>query len=731
MASPAATFAQRAKEWQTTPFIAEWIDNTFIQCTGEGKLAFENWVMTKWGAEKGSEMIKECNKRVPQGKWIASHDSKNVSPADKTKFMWQASAAFYGVTLIAMQNWHQYAGGMNLFHPERTKPPPKRRKGESSGQWMSRVNELLLDGHKLPNVDLDIARRIAISEFDKTRDTLELWRTDSKLFFSDILARTKSIIPSPHVLSMDGPTAQRTNINDAFRTRLTFLNVVYLAWKDAAELFEYLAEKGLHTASAVERAYQKDSSLVWRFMSVINRTNYMARKMWANFSQLVAASDHYRPLLKTWRDETGLARIEPNVTAIQRRIRQKTYSSLDDIVVQFMIEIAPQPKGFFQGVEMGLSEDPSQAKNFSAAVFDAMGDVAATNEFVSQFADTPFGNRLTEYAAALESTATDVKGMRSIIYFMDPQKLSRAKVEYWDKAGEVNRSIREMQEAWSTKVWELSVDPLLQWVEDTQGPNGLHESMVIPLPLFNNMWAGVDTYLWARAKSLERPGEQGRVAREFGLFDPADPKRPMASEYLLRSLDPEMGVPVKAQTTPAPYVQNIPVAGPGDSIVKSGYAYVSSLLGGSGSKEKEKVKTRGTVVAEEEEEMDGDTEEAAPTLPEVLPTEFKIGKKVLKLFHRVLEPPEEEKENAPAKGQVRWGDFENAMKRIGFEVVQTAGSSVRFDPPAATARPITFHRPHPDSLLTPHAIKWVGARLKRTYGWTADTFSRGAGDEAA
>jgi hypothetical protein len=36
-----------------------------------------------------------------------------------------------------------------------------------------------------------------------------------------------------------------------------------------------------------------------------------------------------------------------------------------------------------------------------------------------------------------------------------------------------------------------------------------------------------------------------------------------------------------------------------------------------------------------------------------------------------------------------------AMRRIGFDVIQTAGSSVRFDPPAQTARPITFHRVSP------------------------------------
>lgn len=44
--------------------------------------------------------------------------------------------------------------------------------------------------------------------------------------------------------------------------------------------------------------------------------------------------------------------------------------------------------------------------------------------------------------------------------------------------------------------------------------------------------------------------------------------------------------------------------------------------------------------------------------------------------------------------------------RIGFEVTQTAGSSVRFDPPAKRARPITFHRVSGLSALY-HIIYWL------------------------
>lgn len=86
------------------------------------------------------------------------------------------------------------------------------------------------------------------------------------------------------------------------------------------------------------------------------------------------------------------------------------------------------------------------------------------------------------------------------------------------------------------------------------------------------------------------------------------------------------------------------------------------------------------------------------------------------------------------------------MRRIGFQVVQTAGSSVRFDPPAKTARPISFHRvrcpflhngasaqipcqPHPDAVIPPIMAKWYGARLSRVYGWTMSTFEIKSGAE--
>ncbi|KAJ7074695.1 hypothetical protein C8F01DRAFT_1101503 [Mycena amicta] len=723
------TISQRAKEWHSSVFTVQWMENTFQACTtSPGKEKFEEWVVSRYGPSQGMAIVQECNKRSPQGTWVSNQPPKTFG--EKTMFMWNSAAVFSFdfsrcVSRAAIQAWHGYAADMNLYQPERTKLPPKRRRGETSGQWIS-----LVDGHKPPVIDLDYARRTAIAEYDKTLDTLERWRTDSELFFTDIVERSKSIIPSPRIWPLDARTKERTDIDDAFRTRINFLSIVHLAWKDAALLFEHLAAQGLNTPAAIERAYAKDTALLWRFMSVINRIAVMQRKMCANFQQLLAASEYYKPLLKPWRDNNGVAHIDVNRSEIDKLVKKGCFSAMDEVVVQFASSMSPATMSFFQGVETSIGEDRSEEKKFSAAVFEAMGDLAAASEFESQFTRTEFGTKLVNYAASLDKAGTDRAQMRSILYYMDPAKLADEPERYWDRAGEASRSIRALENAWAHRTWQLSINTILVVLQTLVGSGGLiNQRIEMPTELFNEMWRRADEQLWNFAASLDRKGEKGRVAKEYGLWNPQDPDRPVATMYLFAEIELEivMGVPLKAKTTPA-FMQTIPIARPNESGAQSGHAYASRNVQNA----KYKVKTRGEASKKAAVDEAVREELEVQIHSESFPTEFnlKMGNKFLRLFHRILEPPKEEKENAPAKGQVRWGDFENAMKRIGFQIVHTAGSSVRFDPPAPTARPITFHRPHPDSLLTPHAIKWLGARLKRTYGWTTMTFRGAEGEDA-
>ncbi|KAF7329067.1 hypothetical protein MKEN_00167000 [Mycena kentingensis (nom. inval.)] len=710
------TITKRAELWHSSPFTVEWLENTFNACTGPGQARFEQWVVGRY-REQAPQVIAACKQRSPRGTWVSDTPPKTFE--EKTKFMWNSAAV--------IQTFHMHAADMNLYQPKRVKAPPKRKKGETSGQWLS-----LIDGHRLPVIDLDLVRRMAISEYDKSRDTLERWRSDPQFFFGDLLERSKSIILSPEIVNRDAMYKQRHSIDDAFRTLVNFRSMVHGAWRDAASLCEYLAAQELHTPAAIERAYKRDTALLWRFVSVINRIGTMHRKMWANLQQLLAGSEYYRPLLKPWRDKRGLAHIDINEREVKKLVSARTFTGMDEVVVRSASDVSPSATTFFQAVEVSLAEDRSQDLKFSSAVYDAMGDFAAVTEFESQFTRTEFGDNLVKYAAELEKSGTDILQMRSVLYFMDPSKLAREDAQYWDRMGEASRSIRAMDDAWSMKTWELTMDTVVASIQHLAGPGGLttvDKFDIFPAEAFNEMWRRIDAQLWSIAASLDRRGDGGRVAAEYGVCSPKDAKRPVASMYFFKELESEVRPDSKAALQPQPtveYVSNIPIAREGETAAQSARAYVAT----NAPTTKEKVKTRGDVSTAVTDAAKGDEPEPeTPPQAQFFPSQFKLGKKVMKLFHRILEPPEEEKENAPAKGEVRWGDFEKAMKRIGFEVVQTAGSSVRFDPPATTARPITFHRPHPDSLLSPQAIKWVGARLKRTYGWTTATFVRTDAEE--
>nr|GAT51347.1 predicted protein [Mycena chlorophos] len=748
------TFHQRGKQWFANAFFVEWMDNTVEACTkSPGKEGFEMWMTKKWGPQQAREIMEECSIRVPAHCVRLPRRDLAKSTTDKDHYLWEACGAYYGITPTAAQYFHEYASGSDSFHPPQRKPPVKRRKGESSGQWLARLREKvrvrvalpakltltqLLSGHKLPIIDFERARRTAISEYDKIRDKLERWRTDPEFFFSELIESSHSTvlvpqeIPQGMKLDKNEQMLQRIRIRAAFRENISFFSLMYSAWKGAAELLEYLASQGLHTVPAVERAYQKDQKLLWRFVSVTNRVYTIQRRMCRHMQDLLATNGYYKTWYHAEIDETGTNRFVENPGVIQGIVDRGEYTGLDQIISTFVEDKAPAAFNLIGNMDHFFRESPEEEHKFSAEVFDALGDLAAVTEFSRQFTATEFGNRLAKYANDLQEIGRPetMSNMRSIVYYMNPDKLKRAERRSWDHAGQASSSIREMDDAWRRVIWDVNLARLVTLAEQAGGCGG--QKNEIPLEEFNAMWFMLDWWLYVGSASLARDEEKARVAEVYGIFSPAGPNRPLASPQLLGNLEPdstpEPPTPPGAlpSASPAPFVSPLAVARPAETVVQSGHAYVGKQVSA-----KEKIKTRkepkgGKKVVEVVEESDSsedESEEEPVPLPEFLPREFKLGKKVLKLFHRILEPSEDpdKKDNSasPTKGQVRWGDFEHAMRRIGFEIEQTAGSSVRFDPPAVSARPITFHRPHPDAILTPLMIKWcvvrsVGSSVART-----------------
>ncbi|KAJ7494460.1 hypothetical protein B0H11DRAFT_1802789 [Mycena galericulata] len=715
--------AVRASKWETNSFLAEWFANAVVYCQSrEGKQAFEAWLVQEYGREKAKQKLLDCQK--PPRKIYGLKGLGN-------RKLFNSAAVEFGISDDAMQEYHLFTAGSNLCVPPRIKPAPKRRRGETSTEWLARRHDALLAGCKVPDIDWRIARAVAISEFDKARDTFEIWHTDIKGFLDGMLARAPTTLINPEI-KVGTPEERIYRLDYAFRAGLHAVTLSYMTWGHAVDLFEEFDRRGLTTTSAIERAYKQDSALMWNLVACLCKISYLAGHLWERFTEIMSWSEYYRPYFKRYRTLGGSSRVEINRAYIKQRGGYATL--LDNVIIEAIDTdaISPGHSAFFDNVMKCLNENPAEANKFSNEAYEEMGDNAIVKEFKAQMYDSAFGQRLMEYATAKDPQCLKDPTFLPSTTFIDPSKIQWVgrNSNDWAYARTISRSVGS---TWLATTNRMSMaDFFIRCIP------GRPEKLPF---IFDSVWRLIDTTLWEFSKALDRRGDLGTVARKFGLFDPADPERPSCMRALLKQSGAYMTERMRLSSAPgragepsgSSTQHSIPSAAPGQGLTTavSGHAYAT---GTKDLRPKEKVKTKGAAVSEKVD--DGkfddqeDSEEEEENLPDFLPKDFKLGKKLLKVFHRILEAPDFPTETndasvqAPRKGQIRWAEFERAMKRIGFGVSQTAGSSVRFDPPAKTARPITFHQPHPDSILTPILLRWIGARLKRCYGWTTATFDR-------
>jgi hypothetical protein len=189
----------------------------------------------------------------------------------------------------------------------------------------------------------------------------------------------------------------------------------------------------------------------------------------------------------------------------------------------------------------------------------------------------------------------------------------------------------------------------------------------------------------------------------------------------------EEGATPASPTAATPSMSNfhIPV---GTTEAQSGHSYLKEIK----QSEKAKVKTRAdhaSIFSNQTEEQKGGLFSKVKTALGGKADETKnakytwfsrLSKKATDSMHQLLRTGEDAgKQPSPMK----WDTFVKLMREMGFEYdPSTAGSSVRFDPPNSKDHPISIHKPHPDSTLTPIMLIKIGKRLKRYYGWNEEDF---------
>ncbi|KAG8909947.1 hypothetical protein FRC01_006632, partial [Tulasnella sp. 417] len=636
---------ERHKRWGTpSPWAAEWFAKTVSFCkTQEGKKQFEEWLLTTHGPGIFDQKLLEV---------YAPPQRRYGSYTGNAK-MWNSAAVELGVSDEFLKQAHTFVAGERLCEPERTLPPPVRRRYESSSDWLLRRTDALLMGAKVPSIQWDELRRIAFSEFDHIRDQMEAWRTQPNFFFDGLRERARSTIITPGDAAPGEEWSQACM--DAMRSRLHLAQTQYAAWSQAARLFEDFDQMGATTASAALNVIKRDSYMLGRLVGLLCAISELERWQTGKLPQVLTSSEYLRPFFHRTRDQNGISKIYTN-DAHARRANMRTNS------IELFLANWRQIGGQALAGPALLAElrklTVHEAAKVTSEALQTIGDLAPASEFGDAFRNSTFATELAKLVEEANRTGVS-KTWESLCLAIPPRKfngrLDSISVRYTSFA-EYERSYRRQSLTWLGVIWQLDCRDAFKVLLETDQWGVQH---------YDWMWYTMDNILWEEAKRLERA--PGSVARLYGLIAPDDKNRPLATksfmDEVLRFVDEVTASEKRREQDEmlrASFVQHIPTATHQDSVAK----------GPERNPEEPKVKVRKrrkgkqgltqpeeTLVGTEPFEPQGgpsaETKNAAETtVPDLLPMEWKLGRKTVDILHRLLDPKEK-------SGQMRWAEFEN------------------------------------------------------------------------
>ncbi|KAJ7257993.1 hypothetical protein C8J57DRAFT_1516323 [Mycena rebaudengoi] len=354
---------KHAKLWQTNEFNAEWIHNGAEYCRRDpdGKRDFEEALDLKRPGENCYFMRKHPG-------------AEYLGPRPQT---------VSGVSHEALTAYTEHMNIHELVVPPRTKPAIKRMRGEGSISWLSRKHAAHLAGHKAPEMNWATSRALAISEFDRVRDTWEVWHT------------------SPEQ-NPDKDWVRWHKFDDALRGRVYSLTLSHMVWLHASELLDDLFDMGLRTSSQIERAYKQDRHLMLRLIACYAKMQGPALHLWSNMTQVISASENIAPCLIRRRTRiTG----KSEILLDKSPAGEAAHELLNDLE-HFMVHIVKDVRLPFTLCDVLLKElalDPHAADRFDSGAFHIFGELAIVYGFLSQMEQSTFGQGLMASSCALEA----------------------------------------------------------------------------------------------------------------------------------------------------------------------------------------------------------------------------------------------------------------------------------------------------------------------------------------
>lgn len=248
----------------------------------------------------------------------------------------------------------------------------------------------------------------------------------------------------------------------------------------------------------------------------------------------------------------------------------------------------------------------------------------SVNEFNGHMYDSAFGHRLVQFAKSKDKQCLEDPDFLRNATFIDPSKLHwlPRNSNDWSHARTIGRSVGI---TWLETTNRMSMADF--FIRCTPWPSGPEREM-LPF-IFDGLWLLIDTALWEFSATLDRSNSKETVAKKFGLFNPADPERPSAMKMISKQVGAHLSERLRLQYSPTPHSPSVHIPTAESTVAASGHAYVSET---QHLRAKEKVKTKGAQLPHVPSDTDpASEEETEEILPDALPTDFKIGKKILKV----------------------------------------------------------------------------------------------------
>ncbi|OBZ65580.1 hypothetical protein A0H81_14411 [Grifola frondosa] len=610
--------------------------------------------------------------------WFRPRISKRRNIADEEEFLdsFLPESDPNNLILRDMRDYFYHLDTeLQTFGKPEAKPRLQRNEGESSLEFNARVcSELYAGRWARPELDVDEALRMAQSQRDALRDEIEELHNVPEHLLSTIqdrLAHCFARVPDPN-----GHT--RSHFPDYWITREVALlmfevHSMHASWQiiiDELTDLQELGETGqvrLDMKGLFDDLELGDSSLTFPiFQRLCVAVKLLGHILDNRLQNAIATSPAFTPyIVRSGGRGFGYPQYHRKVGP---SVPQDPESNMEQYLLSFCtLRIYVPTDGLYKAL---TTASPTEKAGISQFLYDAIGDQAVIQELRNALLATILNmplRHLDEAAPRMEHI------FRHCWYPMN--------IDLYNVMLGTSQSRRCIK--------------LVSSMNDLRDPGR-----------FSALWDLFESafFQWS-GRSAVRVDCYGRLFCFFMVpLPPADTAPADANDATATS-----------RSEPRVFDPNsLCVADVAQARVMSGRSFISE-------QKKMKQKKRYSIASQSPTVSDDDrvhSEDSGKAHTHTTNVKHASGRKLPEVLRQYLDSDDEPADPNVKKGHLKWADFEKAMSALGFQVKQSAGSSVRFDPSDRIGgHPITFHRPHPDPVLNPHLIRRVGYRLRRRFGW--------------